>query len=300
MRNLGSPGGGTDVVPFTRRALIAAAASGAASLVVPTAFGAEEEVFKFGLTPVFLSNDLELLGHLKAYLGSQIGGPVELVSRRTYQEITALLVSGQIHSAWICGYPYVQYKAELDLVATPVWLGRPLYQSYLIAAANRAVDDWTELKGDIHAFSDPDSNSGFLVTRALLAENRLLPQAFFSHTFFTYGHRNVVRAVASGLAQSGSVDGYVYEVMREIEPNLVKQTRIVRKSEWLGFPPVASPKSLSGDPRIRLFQQALVSMHDNTEGQRVLDLLRLDGFLATEPSLFDTIAAKVDLVRRFG
>ena len=67
-----------------------------------------------------------------------MGGPVELVTRRTYQEITALLVSGQIQSAWICGYPYVQYKADLDLVATPVWHGRPLYQSYLIAAAGSA------------------------------------------------------------------------------------------------------------------------------------------------------------------
>lgn len=299
MRNLGTPRGGTDVVPISRRALIAAAASGAASLVAPIAFGSEE-AFKFGLTPVFLTNDLELLGHLKAYLASKLGSPVELVTRRTYQEISALLVSGQVHSAWICGYPYVQFKAELDLVATPVWHGRPLYQSYLIASAGRNVDDWTGLKGDIHAFSDPDSNSGFLVTRALLAENRLLPQAFFSDTFFTYGHRNVVRAVASGLAQSGSVDGYVYEVMRETEPNLVTQTRIVRKSEWLGFPPIASPKSLSGNPKIGLFQDALVRMGDSAEGRKVLDLLRLDGFLATEPSLFDAIEAKVDLVRRFG
>lgn len=101
--------------------------------------------FQFGLTPVFLSNDLELLGHLRGYLSSKLGGPVELVTRRTYQEITALLVSGQIHAAWICGYPYVQYKADLDLVATPVWHGQPLYQSYLIAAAGREIDDWRAL-----------------------------------------------------------------------------------------------------------------------------------------------------------
>ena len=269
-------------------------------MIAPIALSAEEEPFKFGLTPVFLSNDLELLGHLKTYLASKIGGPVELVTRRTYQEITALLVSGQIHCAWICGYPYVQYKADLDLVATPVWHGKPLYQSYLIAAVDRPVDDWRGLKGDVHAFSDPDSNSGFLVTRALLAENRLLPGAFFSRTFFTYGHRNVIRAVASGLAQSGSVDGYVYEVMREIEPDLIEQTKIVRKSEWLGFPPVASPKSLAGDVRIASLRRALISMNDDPEGRKVLDLLRLDGFETTDPSLFDTIAAKVETVRQFG
>jgi phosphonate transport system substrate-binding protein len=273
---------------------------GFALLSFPRKLLAEVAPFQFGLTPVFLSNDLELLGHLRAYLTAKLSSPVELVTRRTYQEITALLVSGEIHAAWICGYPYVQYKADLDLVATPVWHGKPLYQSYLIAAAGRTIDDWHGLAGDVHAFSDPDSNSGFLVTRALLAENKVLPEAFFKRTFFTYGHRNVIRAVASGLAQSGSVDGYVYEVMRETEPDLVKQTKIVRKSEWLGFPPVASPKSLAGDARVKALQQALVSMNKDPEGMKVLSLLRLDGFAATDPSLFDTIAAKVETVRQFG
>ena len=67
--------------------------------------------------------------------------------------------------------PYVQFKADLDLVATPSWHGKPFYQSDLITASGRCVDDWTGLKGDIHAFSNPDSNSGFLVTRALLAHH---------------------------------------------------------------------------------------------------------------------------------
>ena len=301
MRNLGNSSiWGIHRVPITRRALVAAAAAGIAGLGTPLRARAIDEPFRFGLTPVFLSNDLELLSHLRSYLASKLGGEVELVTRRTYQEITALLVSGQIQSAWICGYPYVQFKVDLDLVATPVWHGRPLYQSYLIASAMRKVQDWTGLKGDVHAFSDPDSNSGFLVTRALLAEHRLLPDNFFSRSFFTYGHRNVIRAVASGLAQSGSVDGYVYEVMRETEPDLIRQTTIVRKSEWLGFPPVASPKSLSNDPRLKALRRALISMDDDAEGQKVLALLRLDGFGVSDPSLFDTIAAKVDAVRQFG
>lgn len=300
MRNLGNPLRATEGVPITRRDLIAIAVSGAATFVASSTFGADDDAFKFGLTPVFLSNDLELLGHLRTYLASKIGGPVELVTRRTYQEITALLVSGQIQSAWICGYPYVEFKAALDLVATPSWHGKPLYQSYLIATADRTVEDWLGLKGDIHAFSDPDSNSGFLVTRALLAENRFLPGGFFSRTFFTYGHRNVIRAVASGLAQSGSVDGYVWEVMREIEPELINRTRIVRKSEWLGFPPVAAPKSLAGDPRVAALRAALVSLSQDQEGRKVLDMLRLDGFVVTPPELFDTIAAKVKTVRQFG
>ncbi len=199
-----------------------------------------------GLTPVFLTNDLELLSALKAYLETAVGRSIKLVLRRTYEDITTLLVSSQLDAAWICGYPYVAFRDRLDLLAAPVWRGRPLYQSYIIAGSNNAAASIDELRGSVHAFSDPNSNSGYLVTTALLAERGLRPEHFFSRIFFTYGHRNVVRAVAAGLADCGSVDGYVWEVMTETDPELTRATRIVRKSEWLGFPPIATPRGASG------------------------------------------------------
>ncbi|MEK1933556.1 MAG: PhnD/SsuA/transferrin family substrate-binding protein, partial [Pararhizobium sp.] len=133
---------------LARRTLLLGAAAGFATLACPSLPRAQDETFRFGLTPVFLSNDLELLGKLRQYLAIKLDAPVELISRRTYQEITALLVSGQIHSAWICGYPFVQFRSALDLVVTPIWQGKPLYQSYLIAAADREIDDWRQLRED--------------------------------------------------------------------------------------------------------------------------------------------------------
>lgn len=53
---------------------------------------------------------------------------------------------------------------------------------------------------------------------------------------FTYGHRNVVRSVAGGLTRSGSVDGYVWEALSVAEPELTAQTKVIARSEWLGFP----------------------------------------------------------------
>src|SRR4029078_1079931 len=139
------------------------------------------------------------LTKLKSYLERSTGYGVQLVQRRTYEEITSLLLSGQLQAAWICGYPFVQYRDRLSLVAVPVWRGKPLYQSYLIVPEDRAISDVAQLKGDLHAFSDANSNSGYLCTAALLARQKLRPEQFFRQTFFTYGHRNVVRAVAAGL-----------------------------------------------------------------------------------------------------
>ena len=252
---------------------------------------------KFGLTPVFLSNDVELLTKLKGYLSRQAGREVQLIQRRTYEEITGLLLSGQLTAAWICGYPLVQYRTQLSLLAVPLWRNQPLYSSYIIVPAGRQVTVFDELRGDLHAFSDPNSNSGYLVTAALLAEMGLRPEAFFRDTIFTYGHRNVVRAVASGLAQSGSVDGYVWEVMASIEPDLTARTKVLRKSELLGFPPVACIAGQTTSTDVELIRHALLAMQDDSEGRSVLSMLRLDGFSEEPQTLFDSIAAKMQLVR---
>jgi phosphonate transport system substrate-binding protein len=140
---------------------------------------------RLGLTPVFLSDDLAMLQQLREYLARRTGMAVSLVHRRTYEEITSLLLSRQLTAAWICGYPYVAYQDQLSLVATPLWRGKPYYQSYLICGADRVATSLSELEGDIHAFSDPNSNSGYLVTCAALASRRRRPEEFFRKTFFT-------------------------------------------------------------------------------------------------------------------
>lgn len=284
-----------------RRGLLAAAATLVLASVAPSrASTSADGPIRFGLTPVFLTSDLELLGRLEAYLQRATGSPVALVTRRTYQEITALLVAGELDAAWICGFPFVAHRDGLQLVAVPLWRGRPLYQAYLIVASDRAGSRLADLRGDVHAFSDPDSNSGFLQTRAALAEAGERPDTFFSRTLFTYGHRNVIRAVSSGLAASGSVDGYVYEVVAELEPRLTEGTRVLQASEWLGFPPIAAPRQPVDPGRLAALTAALLAMAGDPDGQAVLAMLRLDGFASEPASLFDAIAAKAALVAAAG
>jgi phosphonate transport system substrate-binding protein len=286
---------------YARRSVLAILGSGLASAALPNRAAADlTESLSVGLTPVFLNNDVELLSALRFYLESATARPVNLVLKRTYEEITTLLLSGQLDAAWICGYPFVNFRDKLELLAVPLWRGRPLYQSYIVVGAESKAASIGDLRGGVHAFSDPNSNSGFLVTAAVLAEQGLRPEGYFSRMFFTYGHRNVVRAVASGLAESGSVDGYVWEVMTVVEPEITGGTKVLRKSEWLGFPPVATTRNGLARPQVRALQDAFLNMAAGGAGQRVLQLLHLEGFTKAAPGLFDTIATKADLVRHLG
>lgn len=281
---------------ISRRALVGAVVAG---LVAggPKQIEARE-IFRFGLTPVFLTNDRRLLAAMRTYLKGALARPVELVQRRTYQEITAMLLAGQLDAAWICGFPYVVHRDLLSLVAVPLWRGKPLYRSYLITAPRRDAHDLPDLHGDIHAFSDPDSNSGYLVTRTRLARMGLAPTEFFSRVFFTYGHRNVVRAVATGLADSGSVDGYVWEALTRTEPDLAARTQVIWRSPQFGFPPIACLRAREGDPDIRLFRRALVEIDTSPAGRETIEMLQLDGFTEASPEVFDGIAAQVRYLKQ--
>jgi len=74
-------------------------------------------VFRLGLTPVFLDNDAAIIDGLRRALSRGMGREIELVQRRTYQEITGLLLERSVDAAWLCGYPYLQHANLLDLVA---------------------------------------------------------------------------------------------------------------------------------------------------------------------------------------
>lgn len=251
------------------------------------------ETFRLGLTPVFLDNDSVVIERLRSALTQAMGEPVDLVQRRTYQEITATILDGSVDAAWICGYPFLQHARSLSLLGVPVWRGLPVYQSYLIVREDDGAEALEDLRGDVHAFSDPDSNSGYLVTASDLARMGETPERFFSRSVFTYGHRNVVRAVAGGLTRSGSVDGYVWETLANVEPSLTARTRVVTRSEWLGFPPFAARADRASEPTVQRFGEALRGLDSSPAGREALQLLFLDRVQEADTSLFDGIAVRM-------
>jgi phosphonate transport system substrate-binding protein len=249
--------------------------------------------FRLGLTPVFLDNDAAVVETLRAALAERMGGPVVFEQRRSYQEVTGLLLEGSVDAAWLCGFPFLMHEAALTLLAAPLWRGAPLYRSYLIAGADDPAQDLSDLAGGSHAFSDPDSNSGWLVTASDLARRGQRPEAFFARTLFAWGHRNVVRAVASGLTRSGSVDGYVWEALTDVEPVLTARTRVVAQSEPMGFPPFVARADRAPDPDLATFREALLGLSGSEAGRAALALLKLDGMVPADRAQYDGIAGRL-------
>ena len=268
-------------------------------LALGSAQAAESPPVRFGLTAVVVQENLQLYDRWAAYLGKHIDRPVQFVQARSYREIMGLLEAGGLDFAWICGYPFVQTRDPdfLQLLAVPVFQGAPLYRSYIIVNRDSPIASLADLEGRVFAFSDPDSNSGYLVPQAMLAQRGHRPESFFRLSFFTYSHAETIEAVAEGLADGGAVDSYIWEYLNKTRPDMIARTRVILRSETFGFPPLVARLGLDRDLRDRM-AASLTGMEEDVEGRRLLAEFALDRFGRFPETLFDSIRRTADSLRQ--
>lgn len=229
---------------------------------------------------------------LKEYLAAQMGMPVMLVDRESYEEMNGLLASGGVEAAFVCAGPYVEGHDQfgLELLAMPLVKGKPVYHSYIIVPRDSPVQKLEELKGKSFVFTDPKSNSGKLVPTYILARRGETPESFFRKISYSYGHDKSITAVAEKLVDGAAVDSLIWEYMNRSRPELTGKTRIVNVSEAYGIPPMVVRHGLDPALKERL-QRTLLTMHENKEGREILAGLMMDRFVAGDDRNYDSIRA---------
>lgn len=292
--NIG-PAARRHALPFGNRRRCLIGGMAAIACCTTAKFSQAETPIRLGTTPVFLDDQLQLLEIWRADLQASLRRDVQFVQRRSYGEIVDLLLRGHIDAAWICGYPYVLNADRLRLLVVPQYRGAPLYQSYLIVPkADGDTQDVSDLRDRVFAYSDPLSNSGFLVPRTELISTHFDPLSFFRKTFFTFAHSNVVEAVSAGLASGGAMDGYVFDNIALKFSALSDNVRVAWRSPDYGFPPIVVSHALASDT-VEALQEALLQMHKRPDGRLILDRLILDRFVAGGNALYDGIRRLVQV-----
>ena len=274
-----------------RRTWVAAhAACIAAAALAPPAWA--QARLRIGLTAVMLADQAAFLARWAAYLSDRLQAGISFATRDQYQPLHDMLGAGELDALWTCGYPYVRFQSRLRLLAVPVYHGQPTYQSYLIrpAGVGSRIEGYGDLRGKVFAYSDPLSNSGWLVAQGEFQNVGLVPSRDLKRTFFAHGHRNVAEAVAVQLADAGAIDGYVWETMRLQGMTAALRTEVVWKSRLHGFPPLVT-RADEARPSLEALRATLIAMQGDTEGRALLAALNLDGFIAGQPSIFDSIHA---------
>ncbi len=224
------------------------------------------------------------------YLATKLGKDVELVQRKTYSEVNELIGKGQIDIAFICSGPYIRGKNKygFELLAPPEVKGSHFYQSYLIVNNNSTFQSMSDLRKRVFAFTDPDSHSGMLVPTFWVSEVHENPDKFFGKVIYTYSHDNSILAVSRGLVDGAAVDSLIWEYYNRKNPSLTEGTRIIRKSELFGIPPLVASKSFPNEMKARV-REILLEMHEDPKGLQILQELMIDRFVVPHEEWYDAI-----------
>lgn len=272
----------------TRRNFLGACAVLAMSPVRP-AFSAR--ALRVGMTPAFLHTQHGLLADWRRYMEAKLDRPVEIVQRDSYRETMDMLRLDQLDFGWICSYPYVYLKKQLRLVAVPLYRSQPYYRAYLIVSASHPqIRGMEQLRGKVFAYADPYSLTGHLFPRYLLRQAGEDPAKYFAKTFFTYSHGKLIEAVADGVAQGGSVDGYVWDSLNALKPAITRRTLLVSQSPEFGFPPFVAHGAVANADFVAV-QRMHLGMRKDEKGNALLQQLNLNGFIQGSPNLYDGVAA---------
>lgn len=231
---------------------------------------------------------------LLSYIGERSDFRIQLVQRKTYDEVNQLFPTGEIDLAFICTGPFAasREKFGFEALATPQVRGQPFYQSYLIVPKDSPYQKLEDLKGRVFAFTDPDSNTGAMVPRYWLTQLGETPESFFSKTIFTYSHDNSILAVAKGLVDAAAVDGHQWEYFEHFSPTYTSKTRVIRKSQPFGSPPLVASAQLNSDVRLKI-KELMLSMHTDPEGRRILEKLLIDRFVAPREEWYEPARAMI-------
>ncbi|RMF45213.1 MAG: phosphate/phosphite/phosphonate ABC transporter substrate-binding protein [Deltaproteobacteria bacterium] len=227
---------------------------------------------------------------LLQWLEKKLRMPVHAVDPGSYARLNSLIGSGKVQAAFVCGGPYISVheKFGAELLLAPVVGGSQNYRSYLVVAKDNPATGYADLRGARFAFTDPDSNSGYLVPAWELKRLGEQPASYFSKTVFTGGHDRSIRAVAAGLVDAAAVDSLIYDYLSATQPNLVAGTRIAARSKPFGIPPLVASSTLAPilkQKLVRLLQAA----HTDPEGRQILTGMHIERFAPIDDSAYDGI-----------
>ncbi|KCZ73335.1 phosphate/phosphite/phosphonate ABC transporter, periplasmic binding protein [Candidatus Methanoperedens nitroreducens] len=235
------------------------------------------------------------------YISEKIGRPVKLVQRKTYYEMNELVKTGYVSAAFICSTAYVEGhdSSGMELLVIPVVNGKTVYYSYTIVATDSDIENFEQLRGRSFAFSDPLSNSGYLVPAYYLVMINETPDSFFKSYIFTYSHDRSIEVVAEKLVDAANVDSLIWDYANATDPKFTSKTKIIKKSQQYGMSPVVVPKDLDPELKNKL-REVLLRMHEDEKGRAILSRIMIDKFILGDDADYNSIREMRARVEAYG
>jgi phosphonate transport system substrate-binding protein len=238
-------------------------------------------------------------GCVAEYVGRWLGCPTELVIGESF----AAFERGEVDVGFICGLPYVQLmrrdEPPVELLAAPVlqgprYQGRPIYYSDVIVRRDSPYRAFADLRGCLWAYNDPDSHSGYNITRYTLlrlGETR----GFFGRAVEAGFHQEALRMVADGRVDASAIDSQVLAIELRDHPALKEQVHVIDALGPATIQPVVAARHVP-DPvkdEVRAALWAIGAEGDDPRVRTQLDYGFVARFVPVTDATYDDIRAMV-------
>jgi phosphonate transport system substrate-binding protein len=247
-------------------------------------------------TTIQAPNQDFIIAQVCEYLSSRLGLETEFVIDLPWQERARRLDAGLIEVAWICGLPYIErvnhLNPSLELLAAPVmaaprYQDSPVYFSDVIVRQESPYKSFEDLRGARWAYNEPHSHSGYNITRYYLARLGAY-QGFFGSAVQAGSHQRSIQMVVQGDIDAAAIDSTVLELELERDPSLESRLRLIASLGPSPIPPLVVVNRIPLALRLEL-RQALLEMHQEQGGRRVLSAGKMARYAAVTDADYDPI-----------
>ncbi|MBG9790128.1 phosphate/phosphite/phosphonate ABC transporter substrate-binding protein [Brevibacillus laterosporus] len=223
------------------------------------------------------------------YLGEKLNRPAILIQRKSYHELSMLMMNGGADIALLSSGAYQTYKQVegFEAIAMQERMGVPYYYGYLVVNRDSNIIDINNLRGKSVAITDPTSYSSYIFVSEKLADFGETPEHFFGSYVYTYNHENSLKAVIDRVVDAAAVNSLVYEQTKLKNPELADTLQIIAKSEPTGTSPVVISSSLPDEEK-KIIRESFLTIHEQETIKPALQGLCIDRFVPFDPQLYDT------------
>jgi phosphonate transport system substrate-binding protein len=197
---------------------------------------------------------------------------------------------------WICGMPYVQKidreGVPIELLAAPVmriarYQGRPIYFSDVIVRRESSFRSFEDLQGRRWAYNEPNSHSGYNLTRYMLSHMGEF-DGFFGMITEAGSHQAALQMLLEGKIDGTSIDSTVLEIELEDRPEISENIRRIATWGPSPIPPWVIHKQVPKDMR-EIIRRTMQGMESDMEGKAVLADLGMKRFTRVSDADYDPI-----------
>ncbi len=240
-----------------------------------------------------------LLNQFTQWLAIKADYPLATHFTDSYQNLSNTLRDNPSSLAWTCGVPFVEDHAadQQQLIAVPLFKGAPTYRSFVMTLAGRSEKSLADFKGQVFAYSDLRSNSGFVAPSYILKQQGIDIQQHFRHLMHTGLHEYSIEALLAGQADVANIDEYVVVEYFKANPEARDKFAILEKIGPFPFTPIVAGKNVT-QAAIQRMQQVLTTMHEDKKGALMLKHFGLDGFVVKPVSFYQPIAEMLEALQQ--